>query len=103
MAYQNFMGNKDFHPSSIRNLRKVRCQKKDMNNNLDYCAITQLYEAQEKVKLEEKRQEELREQYLKEQEIYQTKYACGNCTVSDSIPNQSVCLLFSFLPTLFNP
>ena len=64
-----------------------------------YFTVTQLYEVQEKVKLEEKRQEELREQYLKEQELYQTKYACGNYIVSDSIP-QSMCLLFSFLPYL---
>lgn len=52
------MCNKDFHPSSIRNLRKV-------------------YEAKEKEKLEARRQEELRLQYLKEQELYQTKELMG--------------------------
>lgn len=66
---------------------------------VSYFTATQLYEAQEKVKLEEKRQEELKDQYLKEQEIYQTKYACGNYTVMIQY-HQLVCLLFSFLPTL---
>lgn len=58
MAYQNFMGNKDFHPSSFRNIKKM-------------------YEAEEKAKLETSRQEELRVQYLREQEVYKNKEQMG--------------------------
>ena len=72
MAYENFMCNKDFHPSNFRNLKKVR--------NYIICVLSltlymfiQMYEAEQRQKQEERRQEELREQYLKEQELYKSK------------------------------
>jgi hypothetical protein len=52
------MGNKDFHPSNIRNLKKV-------------------WEAKEKQKHDQKRQEEMKAQYRKEQEMYHNKELMG--------------------------
>jgi hypothetical protein len=57
-SYENFMGNKDFHPASFRNLRKV-------------------WEAKEELKMKEKREEDLRQQYVKEQELYKTRELMG--------------------------
>ena len=76
------MGNKDFHPSSISNLKKVshldKCISYITSHDETYLLDNQVWEAKEKLKMDEKRQEELRLQYLKEQEQYQSKYK-RNC------------------------
>uniref|UniRef100_A0AC34FAC7 CBF1-interacting co-repressor CIR N-terminal domain-containing protein n=1 Tax=Panagrolaimus sp. ES5 TaxID=591445 RepID=A0AC34FAC7_9BILA len=58
-GFQNFMSKKDFHPSAWWNLKKV-------------------FEAKEKIKLNDQKQEELRIQHEKEQEIMSSKALLGD-------------------------
>lgn len=78
------MCNKDFHPSNIRNQRKVglsllvcalrvSCSYISSASHDAYIHILKMYEAEQRQKQEERRQEELRQQYLKEQELYKSK------------------------------
>uniref|UniRef100_A0A8R1TM46 Cir_N domain-containing protein n=1 Tax=Onchocerca volvulus TaxID=6282 RepID=A0A8R1TM46_ONCVO len=57
--FQNFTSKKDFHPSSLRNIKKV-------------------WQARQKDELEKKRQEELRIAYEREQEILNNKALLGD-------------------------
>uniref|UniRef100_A0A914YIW5 CBF1-interacting co-repressor CIR N-terminal domain-containing protein n=1 Tax=Panagrolaimus superbus TaxID=310955 RepID=A0A914YIW5_9BILA len=58
-GFQNFMSKKDFHPSAWWNLKKV-------------------FEAKEKIKLNDQKQEELRIQKEKEEEIMSSKALLGD-------------------------
>jgi len=74
-SFENFMGNKGFHPASWTNQKKV-CSCPCHNNvqpETPGAPFSQLWEAEQRQKQEEMKQEALRLQYLKEQELYQTK------------------------------